>query len=297
MNFNGGQSARKGQQVRIVEFTRPQEVVVDAGNDLVFGLAPEDCDLLDAANQTWAALTPAQREVSPQTLAQDASLWPDRVKCFSGFHLDNGTDLPPGGEFDFLSIEDDGVHLYSAETNTNLLADFAQTDTIARARQRALIEPDKRPSRIAEVLRKAMVDADGKPVEDPNLDQTQVFALYYGASWCPPCRQFSPEFVKFINGVAAQNPHLTVVLMSNDEKDADMQTYMKEEKMPWRAVPLAALNKSPLLLGYVHGAIPQLAIVDRHGKLLADAYDHGRYVGPRQAMTRLSKLLDSGIAK
>jgi thiol-disulfide isomerase/thioredoxin len=228
---------------------------------------------------------------------QDASLWPDRVRCSQGFLLDGGDEIAPGGDFDLIAITGDGVQLYSPEMKTSLQADLAQTDAVARARRLVLIPSEQRPSRVAAALSKGMVAAHGAPYRNEALDQTRVFALYYGASWCAPCRQFSPGFVKFINRVAAENPRLTVVLMSNDKNDADMLGYMKEERMPWPAVPLATLSQSPLLLSFVHGAIPQLAIVDRHGKLLADAYDRGRYVGPQHAVDALDKLLKSGSAR
>jgi len=37
-----------------------------------FEVAPDDCDLLVAANKSWATLTPAQRAVDPQSLLKDS---------------------------------------------------------------------------------------------------------------------------------------------------------------------------------------------------------------------------------
>src|SRR5205823_3732094 len=149
----------------------------------------------------------------------------------------------------------------------------------------------------AAALKGAMVDADGKPLAKDDLEQQTVFALYYGASWCGPCRAFSPSFVKYINSVAAGNPKLTVVLVSNDEKDAEMLKYMKEEKMPWAAVPMKAMQDSALLMCYLKGSIPQLTIVDRHGKIIADSWNRNAYIGPKAALAGLDKTLKSGVAK
>lgn len=166
--FVGGKAAQAGQKVRVLEF-RGRDVVVDAGADLVFGFSANDCDLLEAANQAWSNLTSAQRAVEPETLLQDASIWPDQVQCFSGFTLDSGKEIPPGGQFDLISVTRDGVQLYASETNSRLLTELAQTDTIARARQLVLIDLDKRPSRIVAALRGVMVDANGKPFQHEAL--------------------------------------------------------------------------------------------------------------------------------
>jgi len=125
----------------------------------------------------------------------------------------------------------------------------------------------------------------------------EIFALYYGASWCGPCRKFSPDLVKYFNEVAEKNPKLLVILMSNDKRDADMLSYMTEEKMPWPALPLANLQKTPLFTSYMGTGIPQLTIVDRYGKVLASNWLNQQYSNPRQTLAQLTKLVDEGKAR
>jgi thiol-disulfide isomerase/thioredoxin len=293
--FNGGSSAHKGQTVQVVE-VKGAEVVVDAGKDLVFSVPIAGGDFLAAANSAWSTLTPAQRDLDASKLMADPSLWPLQVKSLNGFRLENGAELPAGSDFDLVSFNQEGVSLFSAKYNANLGADLKDTDLIARARALLLVPASQRPSRIAAALHGNLVDANGRSAS-PKLDETQVFALYYGASWCPPCRKFSPGFVKYIDQVAAQNPKLTVVLMSNDKVDAEMFKYMKSERMPWVAMPLARLQRTPLLLGYTKGYIPQLVIVDRSGKILADSYSGKTYVGPEAALKGLTKLVDAGAVR
>jgi nucleoredoxin len=290
--FGGGAAARTGQAVHVLEFDGRQ-VVVDAGGGLYFQIAADDCDLHEAANLAWAALTPAQRAIEPATLLADASLWPERATCRAGFTLDSGATLEPGGEYECLAVEPDGVKLYSREHNSSLYADLGQTDVIARARERVLLEPARRPSRIAAALAGTLVDARGEPWK-ASIADAKVFLLYYGASWCGPCRQFSPSLVEFAKASATSHPELAIVLMSNDEKDADMRAYMQDEEMPWPGVPLAKVRASPVLIGYAAGSIPHLVAVDRHGKVLASAVKNGRYVGPKQALADLERVLASG---
>jgi nucleoredoxin len=294
--FSGGQGARAGQAVKVVEFNGAQ-LTVDAGNELFFDIGPGDCDLLEAANLVWAALTPAQRAVDTKTLLEDASLWPERVVCSAGFQLTDGTILPAGAEYEFLSLDAQGVKVWSKEHKTWLLTDLAQTDVIARARQNVLVEPEKRPARVAAALKTSLVDAEGKPFRGSAIDEAKVYVLYFGASWCGPCRKFSPTLVRFANGAAKDHPRLATVLMSSDEKDADMRKYMKEEKMPWPAMPLATLKETPLFLSLSAGYIPHMVVLDRHCKVLASSVENGQYVGPERTLKKLEGLLATGIAR
>jgi len=294
--FSGGMSAKAGQAVKIVEFGGAQ-VLVDAGNDLIFEIAPADCDLLAGANEAWKALTPAQRALEPAALEKDSSLWPERATCLSGFVLEDGAELAPGLEYEFLGLENGEVKLWSKEHKSTLFATVAQTDLVVRARQRLLLEPDKRTSRIAAALAKGLVDSAGKPVTGEAAAKAKVYVLYFGASWCQPCRKFSPSLVKFANESAAANPFLFTALMSSDEKDPDMLEYMQEEKMPWPALPLASLQATPTLLGHAIGSIPHMVVLDRWGKVLTSSMQGGRYVGPDKALEDLKKLLATGIAR
>jgi len=296
ISFSSGKSVKNGQVVKVVQFDGAQ-VLVDAGNGLVFDVAAADCDLVGAANKIWTALTPAQRAVDAKKLLEDASLWPERVKCAAEFGLDDGTRLAPDTEYEFLSYDREGVKLYSREHSTRLLADLAQTDLVARARQRALIEPDKRPSRIAALLKGKLVDADGKPFASATIDDAKVYAFYFSASWCGPCRKFSPSLIEFVNKVAKDNPHLATVLVSNDEKPEDMLAYMKEEKMPWPAFSLASLRESPILMGLAANSIPHLVVLDRHGLVLASSLENGQYTSVQRPFQALVKLVEAGKAK
>jgi len=296
VDFGAG-GLKKGQKVRVMQFTG-QEIGVDAGvGDLLMAVTPEECDFLEAANAAWSKLSPEQKALDVQTVLNDASLWPAKVRCTSGFTLDKtAKNLPPNMEYELVSVDRAGVTLWATEDKAKLNATIDQTDLVRRARELVAIDPAKRPGRIPAALKGAMVDSTGKPAE-VDVDGANVFALYYSASWCGPCRQFTPGFIEYITGIQAANPKLVVVLISNDEKDADMLKYMTEDKMPWMAVPMAKMNETPVLLGYAKGGIPQLTIVDKYGKVLADSFNGRQYVGPKVAMAGLDKLIKAGATK
>ncbi len=296
LQFQGGAMVKKGQVVKVVEL-EGADVVVDAGNGLVFNFPLQETDFVAQANGLWSKLTPEQREITAATLADDRSLWPLRARCSGEFRFGNGTTLKAGGEYEVQAVLRDKVQLYSSQYNVTLNTSLQSTDVLAQARALALVPAEKRPSRVASALHGRLVDATGQATEPAKLEETQVFALYYGASWCGPCRRFSPDFVKFVDRVGPDNPHLTVVMLSNDKSDAQLFGYMQEEKMPWLAMPLDKVNRIPLLTGYTKGGIPQLVIVDRQGKVLADSYQGANYLGPKVAMDGLEKILATGVAK
>jgi nucleoredoxin len=296
LSFKGGATVKKGQTVKVSDL-KGNEVIVDSGTGLVFGLPVAETDFVARANEAWAKLTSEQREITVAGLVDDRSLWPVKVRSFAEFRLGNGGVIKSGGEYELIAVARDGVKLLAPEYNTTLRVEPPATDLIERARALVLVPPAQRPSRIAAVLHGNLVDASGRATNPAGLEDTQVFALYFGASWCPPCRAFSPELVKFIERVGPANPRLTVVLVSSDKTDAAMFNYMKEEKMPWAALPRERLTKSPSLVAYTKGGIPQLVIVDRQGTVLADSYRGSSYVGPQVAMAELEKILATGVAK
>ncbi len=155
--------------------------------------------------------------------------------------------------------------------------------------------PDYTPPPFASAF-KGLVDAKGQSYTGTAFNDAKIYVLYFSASWCPPCRQFSPNLVKFINENAAANPHMAAVMLNDDDNRADMLAYMKSENMPFPSMPLAVLRTS-ILNKYSGEGIPDLVVVDSNGKVLADSYENNAYVGPYKALDELSKILNSGAAK
>ena len=107
-----------------------------------------------------------------------------------------------------------------------------------------------------------LIDATGKKVEVSSLNGKYV-GIYCSAIWCPPCRMFTPELVKFAN---ANKDKFAVVFYSADRSAAEMKKYMKEEKMPWVALPYQSKNLSPEVKKNFGGGIPAFVLFDPSGK-------------------------------
>lgn len=58
--------------------------------------------------------------------------------------------------------------------------------------------------------------------------------VYNSASWCGPCRAFTPRLVKFYK---KNKKEIEIVFLSADKTEKAMLAYIKKDKMKWLAVP------------------------------------------------------------
>ncbi|KAK7200042.1 tryparedoxin 1 [Novymonas esmeraldas] len=78
----------------------------------------------------------------------------------------------------------------------------------------------------------------GSEVEVSSLSGKIVF-FYFSASWCPPCRGFTPQLKEFYDKFH-ESKNFEVVLAPWDEEEEDFDGYF--EKMPWLAIPFSKRN-------------------------------------------------------
>jgi nucleoredoxin len=125
---------------------------------------------------------------------------------------------------------------------------------------------------------------------DEELAPKQIYGLYFSAHWCPPCRKFTPQLVAYYNQIALDHPEFEIIFVSADKSAEDMATYMRESGMPWPAIEYGKLANVPALQKYAGRGIPDLVIVDASGKVLADSFVGGKYVGPGRVLDDLSAI-------
>jgi nucleoredoxin len=129
---------------------------------------------------------------------------------------------------------------------------------------------------------------------DEELAPKQIYGLYFSAHWCGPCRKFTPQLVAYYNQIAREHPEFEIIFVSADKSAAGMAAYMRESSMPWPAIEYSKLANVPALQKYAGRGIPDLVIVDASGKVLADSYVSGKYVGPARALDDLSAIFARG---
>jgi nucleoredoxin len=129
---------------------------------------------------------------------------------------------------------------------------------------------------------------------DEELAPKQIYGLYFSAHWCGPCRKFTPQLVAYYNQIARDHPEFEIIFVSADKSADGMATYMRESGMPWPAIEYNKLANVPTLQKYAGKGIPDLVIVDASGKVLADSYISGKYVGPARVLDDLSAIFARG---
>lgn len=118
------------------------------------------------------------------------------------------------------------------------------------------------------LLGKRLVNADGKKVALSDLSGKKV-GLLFSASWCPPCHAFMPKLLETYNELKKAGNPFEIVLVSHDQSEKKMYSYMKEYKMPWYAVRFDDKARTALQAKYKIMGIPTLIILDESGKTLS----------------------------
>ena len=115
-----------------------------------------------------------------------------------------------------------------------------------------------------------LVNSSGKEVDAAEVLGGKVVAVYFSASWCGPCRAFTPQLVKFYKRAAKKNG-IEVVFVSSDKTDGDMKSYMKKYAMPWYAIKFSdAEQRNALKTELKVKGIPSLIVFGKDGKVVTN---------------------------
>jgi nucleoredoxin len=132
------------------------------------------------------------------------------------------------------------------------------------------------------------------PFDDGALADKKLFLIYFSAHWCQPCRLFTPNLVKYYNEASAKHPEFDLIFVSRDKSSFAMETYMREASMPWPAIDYQKIATKAGIQKFAGQGIPDLVLVDSTGKVLADSFQGGQYVGPGKVLQALDKILSTG---
>jgi len=117
---------------------------------------------------------------------------------------------------------------------------------------------------LAKMLPSKLLDSKGKKISRDELAGKTV-GFYFSAHWCPPCRQFTPQLVKFRN---ANQEEFEVVFVSSDNSPKEQMKYMKETKMKWYTLPHRSNEANALAKKFNVRGIPSLVIVNPEGETI-----------------------------
>ncbi|XP_028796232.1 probable nucleoredoxin 1 [Neltuma alba] len=115
--------------------------------------------------------------------------------------------------------------------------------------------------------RNYLVRNNGDQVKIESLKGKKV-GLYFSASWCGPCRRFTPTLVELYNQVSAKGD-FEIVFLSIDKDEDAFKGYFS--KMPWLAIPFSDSDTRNHLNGlFKMRRIPLLVILDENGKVATE---------------------------
>ena len=79
------------------------------------------------------------------------------------------------------------------------------------------------PGPLAALQEGDLIGRDGSHVALRSIGRKKLVAVYFGAGWCPPCRQFSP----ILSGIAHRTAEdLAVIFVSADRSEREMQAFV-----------------------------------------------------------------------
>ena len=117
---------------------------------------------------------------------------------------------------------------------------------------------------LAKLLPEKLKDSNGEEVSTDKLAGKTV-GFYFSAHWCPPCRTFTPNLVKFRD---ANQKDFEIVFVSSDRNPAAQMAYMKETKMKWLTMEHRSKEANALAKKYGISGIPALVIVSAEGEII-----------------------------
>ena len=91
------------------------------------------------------------------------------------------------------------------------------------------------------------------------LETERVIGLYFSASWCPPCKKFTPQLSTTYSELKKQNRDFEIVFCSWDNKPEEYLRYASE--MPWVRLPFRDPRIQQLSKAYNVNSIPTLVMV------------------------------------
>ena len=131
---------------------------------------------------------------------------------------------------------------------------------------------DETPFSLESFLGEKLLTKVGKPEKKTAdlMKGKELVALYFSASWCPPCKAFSPILADFYQKYA-NDGKLEIVYVSSDKTVEEFDGYYG--KMPWLSIPATGTVSIKRNLAETFGimGIPTLVIMTSNGEFVTSS--------------------------
>jgi nucleoredoxin len=164
---------------------------------------------------------------------------------------------------------------------------------LAQQRDAPAANASAQANNIASIVKGDLVNSRNgvlRPYLDADFEKKKLIGLYFSARWCGPCRKFTPNLVTYYNKNAAAHPEFEIVFVSYDKSGPAMESYMRDDQMPWPALSFDKVAANAALKKYDGSGIPCLVIVDENGKVISDTYAGETRRGPEAVLGDLDQL-------
>ena len=95
----------------------------------------------------------------------------------------------------------------------------------------------------------------------------KITAVYFSASWCGPCRRFTPMLAEAYSQAKAKGLPFEVVFCSADHSEEEFDSYYGGHH-PWLAIEYEAHEREGMMGKFSVSGIPQLSILDAQGRFI-----------------------------
>jgi hypothetical protein len=217
------------------------------------------------------------------------------VTIIRGFNLAPGVAVQAGDSVLVKNVLPGKLDVVSEKLNARFGVTPLDTDLMAQARK--FVEDDSAGPRLLTVQKaeaeklaaeeqakaaeikaegRVAVELEGKLINsqtgEPEPLNTNAWPRYIvflrGQSTCPITRSFAPSFIQYCNSIKSTHPEVEVVYLTI-ESLPDTFKFAKELGFDWRMVSYENTTM-PSVNPIIDGRIPQLIVMDRDGRLLAN---------------------------
>jgi nucleoredoxin len=123
---------------------------------------------------------------------------------------------------------------------------------------------------LTEILGEKLLTAVDKEAQTKEvMKDKDIVLLYFSASWCPPCKRFTPILSEFYKNYCKGNG-IEIIYISSDYDVPSFAEYYS--KMPWFSLsPTDSAHIKQKLADRLHiSGIPALVALDKNGHFISD---------------------------
>ncbi len=157
-----------------------------------------------------------------------------------------------------------------SQADRDFVASAAKEKT-ASADMAAAAEKAK-TSAVAKALSGNTVKLEGKKFKKTDVFASKApeyYLVYWGASWCGPCRASAPKLAEAYDETLSKAKNIEVIHLSCDNDENGMASFVEEMKFNFPAVARAKWEKEKLFSQIAPKTIPNYKLLDANGTVIA----------------------------